>query len=88
MCGHCYVIHGTSCILERRCGLQGEPADLLHHHYHYHHQSSFKWRFWTQQCTEPLAWPHLDIAFEKKMEAENGPKKSGVEGVKEDTKEV
>lgn len=71
MCGHCYVIHGTSCILERHCGLQGERADPLHHHYHYHHQSSFKWCSWSRQCTEPLAWPHLDIAFEMgEMEGE------------------
>lgn len=71
MCGHCYVIHGTSCILERHCGLQGELADPLHHHYHYHHQSSFEWCSWTRQCAEPLAWPHLDIAFEMgKMEGE------------------
>ncbi len=76
MCGHCYVIHGTSCILERHCGLQGERADPLHHHYHYHHQSSFEWRSWTRPCTEPLAWPHLDITFEmgKMMEGEKGLK--------------
>lgn len=29
------------------------------------------WRPWTQQCTEPLAWPHLDIILEtRKMEEE------------------
>lgn len=89
MCGHCYVIHGTSCILERHCGLQGERADPLHHHYHYHHQSSFEWRSWTRQCTEPLAWPHLDITFEmgKMMEGEKGlkerMKETGRHGVKE-----
>lgn len=71
MCGHCYVIQSTSCILERHCGLQGERADPLHHHYHYHHQSSFKWCSWTQQCIKPLVWPHLDITFERgKMEQE------------------
>lgn len=71
--GHCYVIHGTSRILERHYSLQGERANPLHHHYHYHHQSFFEWRSWIQQCTEPLAWLHLDIAFEMgKMDEENG----------------
>lgn len=66
------VIHGTSCILERHCGLQGERTDPLHHHYHYHHQSSFEWRSWTRQCTEPLAWLHVDIFEMGKMEGEKG----------------
>lgn len=81
MCGHFYVIHGTSFILERLWGLQGERADPLHHHYHYHHQSSFEWHSWIRQCIEPLARPHLDITFERKrMEGEKGLKERMIEG--------
>lgn len=84
-CSHCLCIQSTSCNLERHCGLQGERADPLHHHYHYHHQSSFKWHSWTRQHIKPLAWPHLDIRFERgKMEQERELKeRDGWRGGKE-----